>query len=56
MRPFEYEVPCAESLTFSWECTDYDENQMLIKLNFDKPECVSADTNIGDVLEITFND
>ena len=56
MRPFDFEHFCSDSLTFSWECTDYWEGQMLIQLTFDKPECVSAETNIGDSLEITFYD
>ena len=48
--PYDLEDTCADSLTFFWECTEYDSNLMLIQLDFDKPECVSAGTNLGDTL------
>ena len=54
--PFDSDDSCADSLTFSWECTDYEEEQMLLKLYFDHPGCVSAGTNAGESLEITFYD
>ena len=47
---------CADGLTFSWECTRYEEDQLLLQLNFDRPDCVSAGTNVGEGLEITFYD
>ena len=54
--PFDSDDFCSDSLNFTWECTDYEVDQLLIQLAFDRPECVSAETNIGDSLEITFND
>ena len=56
VRPFDIEHFCSQNLTFSWECTDYQEDHLEIQLSFDQTDCVSAGTNIGDSLEISFND
>ena len=45
---------CADQLDFVWELIDYSSNELKIQIHFDKPECVSADTNDGDILEINF--
>ena len=47
---------CADQIEFDWELIDYSNNELKIQIHFNKPECVSADTNAGDILEINFYD
>ena len=56
IRPYDYEHFCAANLTFSWECIEYKEDKLLFQLYFDQYECISASSNYGDSLEITFYD
>ena len=41
---------CADQLDFDWELIDYASNELKIQIHFDKPECVTADSNDGDIL------
>ena len=54
--PDNPEDPCAERLGFYWECIEYDEEQLILQLTFEDYLCVSAATNIGDLVEVTFYD
>ena len=47
---------CSEDLVFEWEITEFVSDTMQIKLSFNEAQCVSADTNVGDLVVITFND
>ena len=54
LLPFEPTEECYEKLTFTWEVIDYKLDELEIKISFDEPKCVSASSNEGDTLRITF--
>ena len=54
--PDDQEDLCSKTLQFSWECTAFEDDLLTMQLTFEKPSCVSASTNEGDIIEITFFD
>ena len=48
------DIYCEEDLEFEWECIDYQPDLMLIQLVYDNPSCISAGSNEGDILLMTF--
>jgi len=48
--PFE-DNPNSDRLNFTWECTEYKETHLLIKLNFTEPLYVSFGGN--DIVRVT---
>ena len=46
--------PCEKGLEFVWEITRFESNWMALQLSFVDPECVSAASNVGDMISITF--
>ena len=43
-------------LDFVWECVDFKADEMIFKLVFTTPECVSNSDHLGDLLVITLYD
>ena len=47
---------CSRQLDFQWEVIGFTESELIMKLDFSWPSCVSSSTSEGDLLVITFND
>ena len=47
---------CKDKLGFTWACTDYTNEELSLKLYFDDYLCISASSNDGDKLSVTFYD
>ena len=47
---------CAKMLQFTWECISFSPEELVFRLVFANPECVSSSGDIGDLLVVTFYD
>lgn len=56
LEPDDPEDLCARQLGFTWEAVSYSEEELVFKLQFANPGCVSSSTYTGDTLAITFYD
>ena len=54
VKPFDPESFCANSLGFSWECIDYNENELVLQMYFENPNCVSISNEGRDSVLLTF--
>lgn len=54
--PSDPENQCARMLDFDWECLDFKSDELIIKLEFYTPECVSISGDQGDLLVVTLYD
>ena len=54
MKPFDPENFCASSLGFSWECTDYNESELVLQMYFENPNCISISKEGRDTILLTF--
>lgn len=47
---------CKQAINFDWHIKDYTESELILKLNFEEPSCVSYSSNEGDLLIVTIYD
>ena len=54
VKPADPDGLCANSLSFSWECIDYSESDLVLQMYFENPECISVSKDGRDKVVLTF--
>lgn len=47
---------CSKHLSFEWEVLNFTPDELWLKLDFKRPECVSSTSSEGDFVVVDFND
>ena len=56
VQPADEDSQCAKLLDFVWECIEFKADEMVFKLSFKNPECISSQGSPGDLLVISLYD